>query len=125
MNETLLNIGVIAFIIYVVILIVLVISLLRLVSSLRGLIQNFRNISDEVRAMAGDVRQVVDAVGDVTEDVRKIYSYSKEALSTAARERLLELWAGVKAAILSYAGSRRRKKGPSRERSAPKNGRSR
>ena len=117
MNEVLLNIGVVVFIIYAVISIAYQVNNYRTIASVREFItlssgdrqamlaelrvtlENFRKISDNVTVVTEDVREVTSSVANLQKEVRTLYGFIRDTVGAEARADLAGLKAGIRTGV--------------------------
>lgn len=114
MNDMLMNIGVVVFIVFAIVSIAYQVSAYRaaadlrqfirqssgdmrnVLAELRGTLENFRKITDNVSVVTEDVREISNSVADLQRDVRTLYSFIRETVGGAVKADLAGLKAGVK-----------------------------
>lgn len=114
MNDMLMNIGVVVFIVFAIVSIAYQVSAYRAASALRQFmrqssgdmqhvlselrvtLENFRKITDNVSGVTEDVREISNSVADLQRDVRTLYSFIRETVGGAVKADLAGLKAGVK-----------------------------
>jgi uncharacterized protein YoxC len=114
MNDILMNIGVVVFIVFAVVSIVYQVNAFRTAGALRqfiekssgdiqnvlvelrGTLENFRKITDNINVVTGDVREITNSVADLQRDVRTLYSFIRETVEGTVKADLAGLKAGVK-----------------------------
>lgn len=119
MNETLLSIGIVVFIIYAAFNIVNTIEMRRtsialrqlIVSSeedlrpalaaLRGILEDVGKTTNDVAVLTQSLRGVADTAARVEHTVNGLYEYYREGLGKAARANIAGLKAGVKAGVVT------------------------
>ncbi len=119
MNETLLNIGITAFIIYAAVNIFYIIDLKRTsvavrefikntaenlnpaAAELRGTIENIRKMTDEIGILTRNVRLVVDTTAAVEKGVKKLWEYYKDDVGAVVGANIAGLKAGVKTGVVT------------------------
>jgi hypothetical protein len=117
MNDVLLNIGIVVFIIYAAVSIVyqvsayLTTSALRqfvelsskdlpaVIAELRATLENFRKISDNVTVVTEDVREVTSSVAKLQKEVKTLYGFIKDKAGSEARADFASLKAGVRTGV--------------------------
>ena len=119
MNEALINIGIVVFVIYAAFNISNIIEMRRTSSALRQLIKRTEeNLHPALTALRGiledigkatyniavltrSLREVAETVARVEKTVNGLYEYYKEGLGEAARANIAGLRAGVKAGVVT------------------------
>jgi uncharacterized protein YoxC len=119
MNEALLTIGVVAFIIYAAFNISYIIEIRRTsvalrqlimkteenlhpaLSSVRGILEDIRKTTYNVVVLTESVREVTETVQGVEKEVKDLYEYYREGMGEAARANIAGLKAGVKAGVVT------------------------
>jgi hypothetical protein len=119
MNETLLSIGIVVFIIYATFNIVHIIEMRRTsvalrqlierteenlhpaLAALRGVLEDIGKATYDVAVLTRSLREVAEKVVRVENTVNGLYQYYKEGLGKAARANIAGLKAGVKAGIVT------------------------
>ena len=119
MNEALINIGIVVFVIYAAFNISNIIEMRRTSSALRQLIKRTEeNLHPALTALRGiledigkatyniavltrSLREVAETVARVEKTVNGLYEYYKEGLGEAARANIAGLKAGVKAGVVT------------------------
>jgi methyl-accepting chemotaxis protein len=119
MNETLINAGIVVFIIYAVVNIAGLIEINRSARALRQFIrkteEEFQPTLSSARGVLGDIekathsvvdlsekiREVTEALTRVEHSIRELYAYYKDGLSEAAQANIAGLKAGVKAGVVT------------------------
>ncbi len=127
-NELLLAVGVIIFIIYAVFNIIYLIDLRKTsfamrqfiaktetnldpaLSELRRTLGDIRKVTDDVSTLIERLRAAVGTVAAVEKSIRTIYSYYKEGFGQAAQANVAGLKAGVKAGIVNLVKNLKDKK---------------
>jgi len=117
MNDKLLNIGVVVFILYALVSIVNQVSVYRtaamvrkfllqssgdmlgVLNELRATMENFRKISDNVTAVTGDVREITSSVADLQKEVRTLYAFIRDMAGAEARADLAGIKAGIRTGV--------------------------
>jgi hypothetical protein len=119
MNETLLSIGIVVFIVYAVFSIVNTIEMRRTsialrqlivrseedlrpaLAALRGILEDIGTTTDNVAVLTQSLRGVADTAARVEHTVNGLYEYYRESLGEAARANIAGLKAGVKAGVVT------------------------
>jgi len=114
MNDMLMNIGVVVFIVFAIVSIVYQVNSYRtatafrqfirqssgdmqsVLAELRVTLENFRKITNNVNVVTEDVREIMNSVVNVQRDVRTMYSFIKETVGGTVKADLAGLKAGVK-----------------------------
>ena len=132
MNEALVTIGVVAFIIYAALTVAHIIEVRRArgalrqlimkteenlhpaLSALRGILEDIRKTTYNVVVLTESVREVAETVQRVEKEVKDLYEYYREGMGEAARANIAGLKAGVKAGMVTLlkALSERKKGSP-------------
>jgi len=134
MNDVLLNMGLVVFILYAVVSIAYQVSayraatalrqfitlssgdLLSTLAQVRGTLENFRKISDNVTAVTGDVRTITSSVADLQQEVRTLYGFIKGAAGAEARADLAGLKAGIRTGVSTLVKGLNEERGDEHER---------
>ncbi len=128
LNEMLLTIGLIAFIVYAVVNILYLIDLKKTSSAVRQFITNteqnlnpalielratledFRKMTGDVSAVTEKARSAVDAVVSFEKGIEQLYGYYRENFSQTAQANIAGLKAGVKAGFTNLIKNLKEKK---------------
>ena len=128
MNEVLLNIGVVVFIIYAVVSIAYQVNNYRTASAVRQFItlssgdvlavlaelkvtlENFKKISANITAVTEGVRNVTSTVTGLQQEVRTMYSFIKDRAGAEARADLAGLKAGIRTGVATLVKRSQRRK---------------
>ena len=114
MNDMLMNIGVVVFIVFAIVSIVYQVNNYRAAASLRQFIsqssgdmqkvlvelrvslENFRKITDNISVVTEDVREITNTVADLQRDISTLYSFIWETVGGTVKADIAGLKAGVK-----------------------------
>lgn len=131
MNETLLNIGIIVFIIYAAVNIFYIIDLKRTsgavrelikntaenlnpaVAELRGTLENIRKMTDEIGILTRNVRLITVSAAAVEKGVKKLWEYYKDDVGAVVSANIAGLKAGVKTGVVTLVRNLKDGKGGS------------
>lgn len=127
--ETLIAVGIIAFLVFVVLQIVYMIFMIRLSLSIRDFmrtsdakitpvllelhdtLQEVRKAADDASAVAGNVREITETVTILKRSVQGLYDKYRGELNEAAKNQVAGLKAGLKAGMSSLVKNLSREKG--------------
>jgi peptidoglycan hydrolase CwlO-like protein len=119
MNDMLMNIGVVVFIVFAIVSIAYQLNAYRAASALREFLcqssgdmkkvltelsvslENLRKITDNISVVTEDVREITSTVTDLQRDVRTLYSVIKETVGSTVKADIAGLKAGVKTGIVT------------------------
>lgn len=119
MNNVLLNIGIVVFIIYAAVSIVYQVSSYRTVAAvrqfitlsqgdlsamlteLRATLENFRKISDNVTVVTEDVREITSSVAKLQKEVKTLYGFIRDTAGAEARADFASLKAGIRTGVVT------------------------
>lgn len=132
MNQILLIIAVVTFIIYVVFNIIYLIDLRKTSVALRHFVvkteenlnpalhelsrtlQEIRKVTYDVSSLVESLRVAIGAIVTVEKGIRSLYGYYKEGLAPAAQANMASLRAGVKAGVINlFKNLKKQKEGSS------------
>lgn len=134
MNEMLMNIGVVVFIIYAIVSIAYQLNSYRAASALRVFLsessgdmkkvlaelsvslENLRKITDNISVVTEDVREITSTVADLQRDVRTLYSVIRETVGGTVKADIAGLKAGVKTGIVTLVKNLREERSDQDER---------
>lgn len=119
MNEALVNIGIVVFIIYAAFNIASIIEMRRTnialrqlikrteenlhpaLTALRSILEDIGKATYDIAALTRSLRELAETVARVENTVNGLYEYYKEGLGEAARANMAGLKAGVKAGVVT------------------------
>ena len=119
MNEALVNIGIVVFIIYAAFNIASIIEMRRTnialrqlikrteenlhpaLTALRSILEDIGKATYDIAALTRSLRELAETVARVENTVNGLYEYYKEGLGEAARANIAGLRAGVKAGVVT------------------------
>ena len=128
MNEVLLNIGLVVFIIYAVVSIACQVNnyrtaaavrqfitlssgdVLAVLAELKVTLENFKKISANITAVTEGVRNVTSSVTGLQQEVRTMYSFIKDRAGVEARADLAGLKAGIRTGVATLVKRSQRRK---------------
>jgi ABC-type transporter Mla subunit MlaD len=136
MNYTLINIGIVVFIIFAVISIIYQVNSFLVTTALRHLLaqtsgdlrkviaelsvslENVRKITDNINTVTGDVRAVTSSVANLQQNVGKLYSFVSETVGNSVKADFAGLKAGVKTGLETLVNNLREERSDHDERRA-------
>jgi uncharacterized protein YoxC len=119
MNDALLTVAVVAFVVYVVFNVVYLIELKRTSAAVREFIKTtdgslgpaleelrvtlgrVRKIADDAGGAVENIRQLTDAVGIMEKGIKRLYEYYKDDLGPAASANIAGWKAGVRTGVVT------------------------
>ena len=134
MNDMLMNIGVVVFIVFAIVSIAYQVNNYRAATALRQFIcqssgdmravlaelrvslENFRKITDNISVVTEDVREITNSVADVQRDVRTLYSFIRENVGGTVKADIAGLKAGVKTGMATLVKNLREERSDHDER---------
>ena len=134
MNDMLMNIGVVVFIVFAIVSIAYQVNNYRAATALRQFItqssgdmqkvlaelrvtlENFRKITDNINVVTEDVREITNTVADLQRDVRTLYSFIRETVGGTVKADIAGLKAGVKTGMATLVKNLREERSDHDER---------
>jgi uncharacterized protein YoxC len=134
MNDMLMNIGVVVFIVFAIVSIAYKVNTYRAATALRQFIsqssgdmravlaelrvslENFRRITDNINVVTEDVREITNSVADLQRDVGTLYSFIRETVGGTVKADIAGLKAGVKTGMATLVKNLREERSDHDER---------
>jgi len=134
MNDMLMNIGVVVFIVFAIVSIVYQVNNYRAAAALRQFIsqssgdmqkvlvelrvslENFRKITDNINVVTEDVREITNSVADLQRDVGTMYSFIRATVGGTVKADIAGLKAGVKTGMATLVKNLREERSDHDER---------
>lgn len=134
MNDMLMNIGMVVFIVFAIVSIAYQLNTYRAATALRQFIcqssgdmqtvlaelraslENFRKITDNINVVTEDVREITNSVADLQRNVGTLYSFIRETVGGTVKADIAGLKAGVKTGMATLVKNLREERNDHDER---------